>query len=216
MATAADQAPRNASFPHYTIFLTANRQQRVPASLGALGAPHVIPLHLFLCFSSLQVIAAGTGKLASVPSGGAVASAGAPAAGGAAAAAEEKKEEKVEEEEDEVGGWEKLWSGGGIWGGGEVGSVVRSLRQPGGAMGASSGRRKRQALQRAVVGRVLGWGMCDAGAGLRYGSGALPWWACKRLHARSVHSATSCTISPTPVCAPFLSPVQDMGFSLFD
>ncbi len=49
----------------------------------------------------LQVIAAGTSKLASVPAGGAVAAA-APAAGGAAAAAEEKKEEKVEEEEDEV------------------------------------------------------------------------------------------------------------------
>ncbi|KAK3355712.1 60s acidic ribosomal protein-domain-containing protein [Neurospora tetraspora] len=47
-----------------------------------------------------ELIAAGSAKLASVPSGGA----GAPAAGGAAAAAggaaEEKKEEKVEEKEE--------------------------------------------------------------------------------------------------------------------
>ncbi|KIM83012.1 hypothetical protein PILCRDRAFT_819809 [Piloderma croceum F 1598] len=49
-----------------------------------------------------QLIAEGSGKLASVPSGGAVAAAGAPAAGGApAAAAEEKKEEKKEEEKEE-------------------------------------------------------------------------------------------------------------------
>ncbi|XP_072516176.1 ribosomal protein, large P2 b [Salminus brasiliensis] len=50
-----------------------------------------------------DVIAQGYGKLASVPSGGAVAVAAsaAPAAGGAAApAAEEKKEEKKEESEE--------------------------------------------------------------------------------------------------------------------
>ncbi|KAG9266492.1 ribosomal protein, large P2, like [Astyanax mexicanus] len=51
-----------------------------------------------------DVIAQGYGKLASVPSGGAVAvaSSAAPAAGGAAApaAAEEKKEEKKEESEE--------------------------------------------------------------------------------------------------------------------
>lgn len=46
----------------------------------------------------MQLIAEGSNKLASVPSGGGAASSGgsAPAAGGAAAA-EEKKEEKVEE-----------------------------------------------------------------------------------------------------------------------
>lgn len=51
---------------------------------------------------SQQLIAQGTEKLASVPSGGA--GAAPPAAGGAAggeAAAEEKKEEKVEEESDD-------------------------------------------------------------------------------------------------------------------
>ncbi|KAH7927829.1 ribosomal protein 60S [Leucogyrophana mollusca] len=50
------------------------------------------------------LIAEGSAKLASVPSGGAVSAGGAaaPAAGGApAAAAEEKKEEKKEEEKEE-------------------------------------------------------------------------------------------------------------------
>ncbi|KAG6821194.1 hypothetical protein H0H93_004014 [Arthromyces matolae] len=50
-----------------------------------------------------EVIAAGSSKLASVPSGGAAASAPAAASGGAApaaAAAEEKKEEKKEEKEE--------------------------------------------------------------------------------------------------------------------
>uniref|UniRef100_A0A8D0R4C8 Large ribosomal subunit protein P2 n=1 Tax=Sus scrofa TaxID=9823 RepID=A0A8D0R4C8_PIG len=52
-----------------------------------------------------DVIAQGIGKLASVPSGGAVAVAAAPgsaapAAGSAPAAAEEKKEEKKEESEE--------------------------------------------------------------------------------------------------------------------
>ncbi|TFL02001.1 60s acidic ribosomal protein-domain-containing protein [Pterulicium gracile] len=48
-----------------------------------------------------ELIAEGSNKLASVPSGGGAASSGgsAPAAGGAAAA-EEKKEEKVEEKEE--------------------------------------------------------------------------------------------------------------------
>ncbi|KAI9592712.1 60s acidic ribosomal protein-domain-containing protein [Syncephalis fuscata] len=51
-----------------------------------------------------ELIAEGTSKLASVPSGGAVAggSAGA-AAGGAAAAAEEAKEEEKEESDDDMG-----------------------------------------------------------------------------------------------------------------
>ena len=49
-----------------------------------------------------EVIAEGVEKLASVPSGGAVAAGGAPAAaGGAPAAAEEKKAEPEEESEDE-------------------------------------------------------------------------------------------------------------------
>ncbi|KAG6857469.1 hypothetical protein H0H87_003536 [Tephrocybe sp. NHM501043] len=49
-----------------------------------------------------ELIAAGSSKLASVPSGGAGGAAPAAAAGGAgpAAAAEEKKEEKVEEKEE--------------------------------------------------------------------------------------------------------------------
>ncbi|KAJ5105576.1 hypothetical protein NUU61_002923 [Penicillium alfredii] len=47
-----------------------------------------------------ELIAEGTTKLASVPSGGGAAAA-APAAGGEAAPAEEKKEEKAEEESDE-------------------------------------------------------------------------------------------------------------------
>ncbi|KAJ1737312.1 60S acidic ribosomal protein P2 [Coemansia sp. BCRC 34490] len=46
-----------------------------------------------------QLIAEGSSKLASVPSGGAVASAGGAAAGGAAA--EEKADKKAEEEEEE-------------------------------------------------------------------------------------------------------------------
>ncbi|KAI5289364.1 60S acidic ribosomal protein P2 [Ascosphaera atra] len=46
-----------------------------------------------------ELVAAGSEKLASVPSGGAAAAAAAPAAG-AEAAAEEKKEEKKEEEEE--------------------------------------------------------------------------------------------------------------------
>ncbi|KAF4611029.1 hypothetical protein D9613_006846 [Agrocybe pediades] len=52
--------------------------------------------------STAELIAEGSSKLASVPSGGAGgAAAAAPAAGGAAApAAEEKKEEKVEEKEE--------------------------------------------------------------------------------------------------------------------
>jgi len=55
-----------------------------------------------------ELIAEGSGKLASVPSGGAVAAGGAPAAGGAAAAAieekvEEKKEEEKEESDDDMG-----------------------------------------------------------------------------------------------------------------
>ncbi|KAF9277491.1 60S acidic ribosomal protein P2 [Linnemannia elongata] len=52
-----------------------------------------------------DLIAEGTSKLASVPSGGAAAAA-APAAGGAAAAetkAEEKKEEAKEESDDDMG-----------------------------------------------------------------------------------------------------------------
>lgn len=55
-----------------------------------------------LTVSLQQLIAQGTEKLASVPSGGAAAAA-APAAGGGGgeAAAEEKKEEKVEEESDD-------------------------------------------------------------------------------------------------------------------
>eukprot|EP00088_Acartia_fossae_P003136 TRINITY_DN11300_c1_g1_i1.p1 TRINITY_DN11300_c1_g1~~TRINITY_DN11300_c1_g1_i1.p1 ORF type:complete len:112 (-),score=67.13 TRINITY_DN11300_c1_g1_i1:216-551(-) len=52
-----------------------------------------------------DIIAAGTGKLASMPSGGGAPAAGgaAPAAGGgdAAPAAEEKKKEEEEEEEDD-------------------------------------------------------------------------------------------------------------------
>ncbi|OQE28091.1 hypothetical protein PENFLA_c005G00313 [Penicillium flavigenum] len=49
-----------------------------------------------------ELIAEGSTKLASVPSGGGAAAApAAAAAGGAEAAAEEKKEEKVEEESDE-------------------------------------------------------------------------------------------------------------------
>ncbi|KAJ8094374.1 60S acidic ribosomal protein P2 [Marasmius tenuissimus] len=50
-----------------------------------------------------ELIAEGTGKLASVPSGGGGGGGAAPAAGGAAAggaAAEEKKEEKEEEKEE--------------------------------------------------------------------------------------------------------------------
>ncbi|EMD39063.1 hypothetical protein CERSUDRAFT_112755 [Gelatoporia subvermispora B] len=48
------------------------------------------------------LIAEGSAKLSSVPSGGAVAASGGAAAGGApAAAAEEKKEEKKEEEKEE-------------------------------------------------------------------------------------------------------------------
>ena len=48
------------------------------------------------------LISEGTSKLASVPSGGAVAvAAGSAAAGGTPAAAEEKKEEKKEEEKEE-------------------------------------------------------------------------------------------------------------------
>ncbi|KAI8913271.1 60s acidic ribosomal protein-domain-containing protein [Gorgonomyces haynaldii] len=53
-----------------------------------------------------DLIAEGASKLASVPTGGAVAaSSGAPAAGGAAAAAkeEEKKEEVKEESDDDMG-----------------------------------------------------------------------------------------------------------------
>lgn len=52
----------------------------------------------------LQLIAEGSTKLASVPSGGAGgggAAAAAPAAGGAGEAAEEKKDEKKEEEKEE-------------------------------------------------------------------------------------------------------------------
>ncbi|XP_035691138.1 60S acidic ribosomal protein P2 [Branchiostoma floridae] len=52
-----------------------------------------------------EVMAAGRGKLSSMPSGGGVAAAagggGAAAGGGAAPAAEEKKEEKKEESEEE-------------------------------------------------------------------------------------------------------------------
>ncbi|KAF8159675.1 60s acidic ribosomal protein-domain-containing protein [Crassisporium funariophilum] len=53
--------------------------------------------------STAELIAEGSGKLASVPSGGGGggAAAAAPAAGGAAPAAEEKKEEKVEEKSDD-------------------------------------------------------------------------------------------------------------------
>ncbi|KAJ9195460.1 hypothetical protein DTO166G4_6247 [Paecilomyces variotii] len=47
-----------------------------------------------------ELIAEGTTKLASVPTGGAGAAAAAPAAAGGAAAAEEKKEEKEEEKEE--------------------------------------------------------------------------------------------------------------------
>ena len=53
-----------------------------------------------LTVSLQQLIAQGTEKLASVPSGGGAAAA-APAAGGGEAPAEEKKEEKVEEESDD-------------------------------------------------------------------------------------------------------------------
>ncbi|CAG8157139.1 unnamed protein product [Penicillium salamii] len=48
-----------------------------------------------------ELIAEGSTKLASVPSGGSAAAAAPAAAGGAAAPAEEKKEEKEEEESDE-------------------------------------------------------------------------------------------------------------------
>lgn len=54
-----------------------------------------------LTVSLQQLIAQGTEKLASVPSGGAAAAAAPAAGGGGEAAAEEKKEEKVEEESDE-------------------------------------------------------------------------------------------------------------------
>ncbi|KIM44932.1 hypothetical protein M413DRAFT_442907 [Hebeloma cylindrosporum] len=51
--------------------------------------------------STAELIAEGSSKLASVPSGGGGGgAAAAPAAGGAAAAVEEKKEEKVEEKEE--------------------------------------------------------------------------------------------------------------------
>jgi len=54
-----------------------------------------------------ELVATGSSKLSSVPSGGAVASGGAPAAGGAAPAAaaeiEEKKEEPKEESDDDMG-----------------------------------------------------------------------------------------------------------------
>ncbi|KAF7732898.1 60S acidic ribosomal protein P2 [Apophysomyces ossiformis] len=52
-----------------------------------------------------QVIAEGSEKLASVPTGGAVAAAGAAAGGAAAeeAAAEEKKEEEKEESDEDMG-----------------------------------------------------------------------------------------------------------------
>ena len=53
-----------------------------------------------LTVSLQQLIAQGTEKLASVPSGGGAAAA-APAAGDGEAPAEEKKEEKVEEESDD-------------------------------------------------------------------------------------------------------------------
>ena len=53
-----------------------------------------------LTVSLQQLIAQGTEKLASVPSGGGAAAAPA-AAGGGEAPAEEKKEEKVEEESDD-------------------------------------------------------------------------------------------------------------------
>ncbi|KAK4056050.1 60S acidic ribosomal protein P2 [Microbotryomycetes sp. JL221] len=48
-----------------------------------------------------ELIAAGTEKLASVPSGGVSAAPAAAAAGGSGAAAEEKAEEKKEEEKEE-------------------------------------------------------------------------------------------------------------------
>merc|ERR1712198_124195 len=49
-----------------------------------------------------ELMAAGVGKLASMPSGGGAAAGGAPAGGAAGAdAPEEKKEEKKEEEEEE-------------------------------------------------------------------------------------------------------------------
>ena len=56
------------------------------------------------CLLVLQLIAEGSAKLSSVPSGGAVAASGGAAAGGAgaAAAAEEKEEEKKEEEKVRV------------------------------------------------------------------------------------------------------------------
>lgn len=54
-----------------------------------------------LTVSLQQLIAQGTEKLASVPSGGAAAAAAPAAGGGGEAAAEEKKEEKVEEESDD-------------------------------------------------------------------------------------------------------------------
>ncbi|KAF5383733.1 hypothetical protein D9615_003525 [Tricholomella constricta] len=47
-----------------------------------------------------QLIAEGSSKLASVPSGGGGGAAAAPTGGAAPAAAEEKKEEKVEEKEE--------------------------------------------------------------------------------------------------------------------
>ncbi|KAJ1731448.1 60S acidic ribosomal protein P2 [Coemansia biformis] len=49
------------------------------------------------------LIAEGSSKLASVPSGGAAPSAGAAAGGAAAAAVEEKKEESEEESDDDMG-----------------------------------------------------------------------------------------------------------------
>ena len=57
--------------------------------------------------TTLQLIAEGSAKLASVPSGGAggaaPAAGGAAAAGGDAPAAEEKKEEAKEESDDDMG-----------------------------------------------------------------------------------------------------------------
>ncbi|PIA14477.1 ribosomal protein 60S [Coemansia reversa NRRL 1564] len=50
-----------------------------------------------------ELIAEGKSKLASVPSGGAVAAGGAPAAGGAAPAAEAKAESEAEESDDDMG-----------------------------------------------------------------------------------------------------------------
>ena len=69
-----------------------------------------------------ELIAAGSKKLASVPSGGGGGGGGAAAAGGAAAPAAAKVEEKEEEEEDAVSA-----SAGGLWGLAGCSGALRGL-----------------------------------------------------------------------------------------